>query len=90
MGGEHMGEAPAAEPAYQPSSHQSYAPSPAEPTFQRTPPEPAYQQRPEPSAAKEPAPPRVETERAPIQHNVPPLQEISGPAANPKKGWWRR
>jgi ribonuclease E len=79
----------AAEPAFQSSPHQSFTPSSAEPAFQRTPPEPVYQQRPEPPPAKDPAP-RVEAERAPIQHNVPPVQEVSGPAANPKKGWWRR
>jgi len=79
----------AAEPAFQSSPQQSFTPPSAEPSFQRTPPEPVYQQRPEPPA-KEPAPPRAEAERAPIQHNVPPVQEVSGPAANPKKGWWRR
>jgi len=48
---------------------------------------------PEPRAASpeptpEPAP--GEAERQPIQHNVPPAHEITGPASNPKKGWWRR
>jgi len=97
MGGETMsGAPPSAEPAYQRPSpepayqsppQQSFAP-PAEPTFSRSPPpvEPAFQRPP----AKEPEHKRVEAERAPIQHNVPPVQEISGPAANPKKGWWKR
>ncbi|HKR20605.1 MAG TPA: hypothetical protein VJS41_10755, partial [Stellaceae bacterium] len=40
------------------------------------------------AASPEPAP--VEAERQPIQHNVPPAHEITGPASNPKKGWWRR
>ncbi|MGH7008412.1 MAG: Rne/Rng family ribonuclease [Stellaceae bacterium] len=37
-----------------------------------------------------PEPTPVESERQPIQHNVPPPHEITGPANNPKKGWWRR
>ena len=37
-----------------------------------------------------PEPTPVETERQPVQHNVPPAHEITGPASNPKKGWWRR
>jgi len=37
-----------------------------------------------------PEPTPAETERQPIQHNVPPAHEITGPASNPKKGWWRR
>ena len=43
---------------------------------------------PRPEPPREPAP--VEAERQPIQHNVPPAHEITGPASNPKKGWWRR
>ncbi|HEV2265179.1 MAG TPA: Rne/Rng family ribonuclease [Stellaceae bacterium] len=41
-----------------------------------------------PEPRPEPAP--VEAERQPIQHNVPPAHEITGPASAPKKGWWRR
>ena len=55
---------------------------------------------PEPSAAQ-PAPARQETpptpaeaetesERAPVAYNVSPPQEVSGPASNPRRGWWRR
>jgi hypothetical protein len=68
--------------------------SPVEPAFQRPPSaEPTYQKPPaelalQPPPVREPV--RVEAERAPIQHNVQPVQEISGSTANPKKGWWRR
>ena len=41
-----------------------------------------------PEPAQEPAP--AESERQPVQHNVPPAHEVTGPANNPKKGWWRR
>jgi ribonuclease E len=52
-------------------------------------------------AATQAAPPRKETpsqptpsdneaERTPIAYNVPPPQEVSGPAPNPRRGWWRR
>jgi len=100
MGGEPMGgeqvsgappsaepsyQGPPAEPAFQPPPQQSFAP-PAEPAFP-PPAEPAFSKSP---PAKEPEHKREAAERAPIQHNVPPVQEVSGPAANPKKGWWRR
>lgn len=44
------------------------------------------------AASPEPKPESapVEAERQPIQHNVPPAHEVTGPASNPKKGWWRR
>ena len=44
------------------------------------------------AAAPEPAPEpaQAETERQPVQHNVPPAHDVTGPASNPKKGWWRR
>ncbi len=75
-----------AEPAFSRSSEPAFEPPPsAEPTYQK-PSEPAYQRPP----AREPERPRAEAERAPIQHNVPPVQEVSGPAPNPKKGWWKR
>ncbi len=89
MGGEQTsGAPPSAEPAYQRPPQQSFAP-PAEPTFSRPSPpaEPAISGFP---PAREPEHRREEAERAPAQHNVPPVQEVSGPAANPKKGWWRR
>ncbi|MDE1903804.1 MAG: ribonuclease E/G [Alphaproteobacteria bacterium] len=52
------------------------------------PPPPPVPRAANPEPKPEPAP--VETERQPIQHNVPPAHEITGPASNPKKGWWRR
>jgi ribonuclease E len=37
-----------------------------------------------------PDPTENEPERAPSAYNVPPPQEVSGPPANPRRGWWRR
>src|SRR6185312_716169 len=42
-----------------------------------------------------PAPPaardaEADPERAPIAYNVSPPHDVSGPAPNPRRGWWRR
>ncbi|MDE1904767.1 MAG: hypothetical protein KGI46_12980 [Alphaproteobacteria bacterium] len=73
------------------AEHETGAPAP--PAAHDAPPVEAPPPPPAPRAANpgpklEPTP--VETERQPIQHNVPPAHEITGPASNPKKGWWRR
>ena len=47
-------------------------------------------ENPEPRPEPRPELTPTEAERQPIQHNVPPAHEITGPASNPKKGWWRR
>jgi hypothetical protein len=31
-----------------------------------------------------------DAERAPAAYNVSPAHEVSGPTANPRRGWWRR
>jgi ribonuclease E len=36
------------------------------------------------------APAEAAPERTPIAYNVPPAQDVSGPPANPRRGWWRR
>ena len=67
--------------------------APAPPAAHDAPPVEAFPPPPAPRAANpepKPEPTPVETERQPIQHNVPPAHEITGPASNPKKGWWRR
>jgi hypothetical protein len=48
-----------------------------------------------PSKESPPAPPsaseaEAEAERARIVYNVSPPHEVSGPAPNPRRGWWRR
>ena len=59
--------------------------SPAEPADERI-----ERAEPEPAAAPraEASPP--ESERGPAAYNVPPTHEVSGPPANPRRGWWRR
>jgi ribonuclease E len=47
-------------------------------------------QRQEAPPAPLPLPTQSEPERAPVAYNVPPPQEVSGPAPNPRRGWWRR
>ena len=42
---------------------------------------------PAPSAASEA---ETEAERTPVAYNVSPPHEVSGPAPNPRRGWWRR
>ncbi len=32
----------------------------------------------------------VEEERHPVQYNIPEPHEVTGPPANPRRGWWRR
>jgi hypothetical protein len=47
-----------------------------------------------PAAAAEPAAPQPEAaedaERTPVQYNVPEAHQVTGPTANPRRGWWRR
>jgi ribonuclease E len=82
-GGASHGDGPFAPPAehHVPTSE---TPEPREPL-------PAYEPPPRATAPEpklEPAP--LEAERPPVQHNVPPAHDVTGPASNPKKGWWRR
>jgi len=89
-GGERHGESMAGNAGPDVAEHET-APAAPQPTHdappaEAPPPPPPRAANPEPR--QEPAP--VETERQPIQHNVPPAHEITGPASNPKKGWWRR
>ncbi|HKT16543.1 MAG TPA: Rne/Rng family ribonuclease [Stellaceae bacterium] len=68
---------------------EAYEPPVAEPA---SPPEAA----PPPAApatapdAESAAQPESEPERAPAAYNVSPAHEVSGPPANPRRGWWRR
>lgn len=46
-----------------------------------------------PPAPETPAAPgeaEGDTERTPVAYNVSPPHEVSGPAPNPRRGWWRR
>jgi ribonuclease E len=55
--------------------------------------EAAAQPAPAPQRPETPPPaPAVENEpeRAPVAYNVAPAQEVTGPAPNPRRGWWRR
>jgi ribonuclease E len=56
--------------------------------------EPAAETSPPHAPTKErtPAPGEAETEseRPPVAYNVSPTHEVSGPATNPRRGWWRR
>lgn len=57
------------------------------------PPQPAAEAaEPSPSRTETPphAAPENEPERAPSAYNVAPPQEVTGPAPNPRRGWWRR
>jgi ribonuclease E len=45
---------------------------------------------PSPETPASPPEPSSEPERASSAYNVPPPQEVSGPVANPRRGWWRR
>jgi ribonuclease E len=72
---------PAPEPAPQASVAPPAAPAPEAET-QHEEPTPAAE-----STAQETS---EEAERAPSVYNIPEAQEISGPAANPRRGWWRR
>jgi ribonuclease E len=90
-GGEHrsestFGDVAAETPILQTNTFTPPAERYAVPVEPSSTPQPPLATRPEP--APEPAP--VETERQPVQHNVPPAHEVTGPASNPKKGWWRR
>lgn len=48
---------------------------------------PAKEGPPAPSTASEA---EAEAERAPVAYNVSAPHEVSGPAPNPRRGWWRR
>ena len=102
-GAQHGGEPPVGEPIWgetapggashgmepfaPPAEHHvptSETPEPREPL-------PAYEPPPRATAPEpKPEPAPVEAERPPVQHNVPPAHDVTGPAPNPKKGWWRR
>jgi hypothetical protein len=59
-----------------------------EPAAERVaPPPPAMETPPVAPAASEA---ETEAERAPAAYNVSPPHEVSGPASNPRRGWWRR
>jgi len=64
------------------------APPEAQPAAESAPPAPpAKETPPAPPAASEA---EAEPERAPIAYNVSPPHDVSGPAPNPRRGWWRR
>ncbi|MGH6995609.1 MAG: hypothetical protein ACREES_07915, partial [Stellaceae bacterium] len=90
-GGERHDEPMAGNAGPDMAEHETGAPAPQAahdaPPVEAPPPLPAPRAA---NPASEPEPTPVETERQPIQHNVPPAHEITGPASNPKRGWWRR
>jgi ribonuclease E len=69
--------APFSTPDFAPAAHTDKRPAPEVPVAQ-------------PHVEAEKAPAHAEEERAPTAYNVPPPQEVSGPPANPRRGWWRR
>ncbi|HLI19955.1 MAG TPA: hypothetical protein VKV32_02485, partial [Stellaceae bacterium] len=73
-----------------PPSEEAAAEQQAQPPRQET----AYPETPTPAPPPEAPPPTPEpanaAERAPSAYNVAPPQEVTGPAANPRRGWWRR
>jgi ribonuclease E len=83
------GEA-ASEVAFSEFAAEAYEPPAAAPP----PPEPSAERieaaEPEPAAAPHTETPAPEPERNPAAYNVPPTHEVSGPPANPRRGWWRR
>jgi ribonuclease E len=69
----------------QPETQPHAAERPASaPTAKETPPAPAAVP---PANTGEP---EAETERTPVAYNVSPPLEVTGPAPNPRRGWWRR
>ena len=60
---------------------------PAEPEFEPAPRQVAASSKPEAEAEAEA---EGGAERVPAQYNVPPAHEVTGPASNPRRGWWRR
>jgi ribonuclease E len=60
--------------------------------------QPAAERGPEQALAPKESPPtspstseaEAEAERARVAYNVSPPHEVSGPASNPRRGWWRR
>jgi ribonuclease E len=83
------GEA-ASEVAFSEFVAEAYEPPAAAPPL----PEPSAERieaaEPEPAAAPHTETPAPEPERSPAAYNVPPTHEVSGPPANPRRGWWRR
>ncbi|HXR88062.1 MAG TPA: ribonuclease E/G [Stellaceae bacterium] len=45
---------------------------------------------PAPETPSAPSEAEGDTERTPVAYNVSPPHEVSGPAPNPRRGWWRR
>jgi hypothetical protein len=41
-------------------------------------------------AATEEEDTEAEAERTPVQYNTPEPHRVTGPTANPRRGWWRR
>jgi hypothetical protein len=64
------------------------APPEAQPGTENTASPTAKDTPPAPPATSEEA--EAEAERAPVAYNVSPPHEVSGPAPNPRRGWWRR
>ncbi len=63
-------------------------PQAAEPIAESAPPAPSPKEAPAaPPAASEA---EAEAERTPAAYNVSPPHDVSGPAPNPRRGWWRR
>jgi ribonuclease E len=74
-----------APPETQPRAAESPAPAAAEKmAAKETPPAPPAVP---PTTTGEP---EAEAERTPVAYNISPPQEVTGPAPNPRRGWWRR
>jgi hypothetical protein len=90
---EEFGEEPdfvSAEATAEPETVEPMPPLSQEPASRE--PQPAATQAapPRKETPSQPTPSDNEAERTPIAYNVPPPQEVSGPAPNPRRGWWRR
>jgi ribonuclease E len=83
------GEA-ASEIAFSEFVAEAYEPPSAAASSPETPSERVEAAEPEPAAAPGTETPAPEPERSPAAYNVPPTHEVSGPPANPRRGWWRR
>jgi ribonuclease E len=90
---EEFGEEPdfvSAEATAEPETVEPMPPLSQEPASREHQPAATRDAPPRKETPPQPTPSDNEAERTPIAYNVPPPQEVSGPAPNPRRGWWRR
>ncbi|HEY3916174.1 MAG TPA: Rne/Rng family ribonuclease [Stellaceae bacterium] len=76
--------------APEPLSPLSTEPATPEPRPVAAQPAPAHKETPPAPASESESESESESDRAPTAYNVSPSQDVSGPAPNPRRGWWRR